>query len=119
MQLGQAAVFELIRRGSFESNLMQLRYALRLRRDSMVAGLGAYLPDALWTTPAGGIFMWIELPPGTDSRTLVQKSGVRFAEPGTSFSSTANRIRLSFGAVSPAEIIAGLEALAAAREQLT
>jgi 2-aminoadipate transaminase len=116
VQLGQAAVFELIRRGSFEANLMQLRYALRLRRDSMVAGLGAYLPDALWTTPAGGIFMWIELPPGTDSRALVQKSGVRFAEPGTSFSSTANRVRLSFGAVSPAEIVAGLEALAAARE---
>ena len=53
VQLGQAAVFELIRRGSFESNLMRLRDALRLRRDSIVAALGAYLPDALWTTPAG------------------------------------------------------------------
>ena len=118
VQLGQAAVFELIRRGSFESNLMRLRDALRLRREAIVAALGAYIPDGLWTSPQGGIFLWLELPAGTDSRRLVQQSGVRFAEPGTSFSSTANLLRLSFGSVPPAEIVAGIEALAAARGEL-
>jgi 2-aminoadipate transaminase len=115
VQLGQATVWEFIRRGSFEAHLGRLREALRLRRDAVVAALTEQMPDGEWTLPSGGFFLWLRLPPGTDSRVLIEHAGVRFAEPGTTFSSTANNLRISFASVSTDELVAGVERLAAAR----
>jgi DNA-binding transcriptional MocR family regulator len=114
VQLGQATVYEFIRRGSFEAHLGRLREALRLRRDTLVEALGEHFPDGEWTVPGGGFFLWLRLPVGTDSRVLLERAAVRFGEPGTAFSSTANNIRLSFAAVSPDELASGIERLAAA-----
>jgi 2-aminoadipate transaminase len=115
VQLGQATIFEFIRRGSFEAHLGRLREGLRVRRDTLVEALTDHFPDGEWAVPEGGFFLWLRLPLGNDSRVFVDRARARFASPGTLFASTANNIRLSFAAVSPDELAEGIERLAAAR----
>ena len=111
--LGQAVAFEFIRRGSFEPHLTRLRAGLKQRRDTMLAALERHFPDASWSRPEGGLFVWLELPAGTDSRRFAAATPA--ARPGTEFASTANLIRLSYGALPPEQIAPAIERLAAAR----
>ena len=109
--LGQATVFEFLRRGSFEPNLERVRELLRLRRDAMLEALERDLPSASWSTPEGGYFVWVELP-----RELSAAPGVAFV-PGTDFGGAPNTVRLAFSYVSPDEIREGVHRLAASVEQ--
>src|SRR5205814_5735058 len=59
--LGQATVYEFIRRGSFESNVARVSELLRARRDAMVEALDRELPSAKRSHPNGGYFIWLEL----------------------------------------------------------
>jgi 2-aminoadipate transaminase len=113
-QLSQATVYEFIRRGSFEAHVARLREGLKLRRDALLDALAEHFPDGLCSPPDGGFYAWLELPVGTDSRTF---AGVEqgWAVPGTSFSWTANALRLSFASASPDELAARVERVAAAR----
>src|SRR5581483_10733791 len=58
--LGEAAVHEFIARGSFEPNLVRVNGLLRARRDAMLAALERHLPQAHWSHPEGGYFIWLE-----------------------------------------------------------
>src|SRR5438128_4936682 len=60
--LGQATVFEFLRRGNLEPNLERVRALLRTRRDAMLEALERELPEARWSRPEGGYFVWLELP---------------------------------------------------------
>src|SRR3954463_2113722 len=59
--LGQATVFEFLRRGNFDANLDRVRSLLRVRRDAMLEALEQELPAASWSRPEGGYFIWLEL----------------------------------------------------------
>jgi 2-aminoadipate transaminase len=113
--LGQATVFEFLRRGNFDSNLVRVRSLLGARRDAMLAALGQELNGARWSRPEGGYFIWLELPEGNDTTELLERAtaaGVTFV-PGTDFGATANTARLAFSYVSPDEIHEGVRRLAA------
>src|SRR6266705_6511738 len=56
--LGQATVFEFLRRGNFEPNLERVATLLGARRDAMLEALERELPDARWSRPQGGYFIW-------------------------------------------------------------
>jgi DNA-binding transcriptional MocR family regulator len=109
--LGQATVFEFLRRGSFEPNLERVRDLVRARRDAMLEALERELPSASWSRPEGGYFVWVELP-----RELSAAPGVAFV-PGTDFGGAPNTVRLAFSYVSPGEIREGVHRLAAAVAQ--
>jgi len=111
--LAQATVFEFIGRRSFETHLERLRAALRARRDAMVAALERHLPDATWSHPEGGLFMWVQLPGQPDGREVLKRARVS-AVDGTRFGAVSSSLRLSFGFAAPDEIAAGVERLAAA-----
>jgi 2-aminoadipate transaminase len=106
--LGQATVFEFLRRSNFEPNLERVRGLLRTRRDAMLEALEQELPGAKWSRPEGGYFIWLELP-----QQLRDAKGVTFV-PGTDFGGAPNTTRLAFSFVSPDEIRAGVQRLAAA-----
>jgi DNA-binding transcriptional MocR family regulator len=113
--LGQATVFEFLRRGNFESNLERVTTLLGARRDAMLEALEREFPDARWSRPEGGYFIWLELPDGADAGALLERAataGVTFVA-GTDFGGAPNTARLAFSFVSPDEIREGVRRLAA------
>jgi len=109
--LGQATVFEFLRRGNLEPNLERVTSLLRVRRDAMLAALEGDLPAARWSRPEGGYFIWVELP-----REIGEAPGVAFVK-GADFGGAANTVRLAFSYVSPVDIHEGVRRLAAVVEQ--
>jgi 2-aminoadipate transaminase len=114
--LGQATVYEFIRRGNFDSNLTRVRDLLRVRRDAMLDALEAELgaTSAAWSRPQGGYFVWLDLP-GADAAELLGRSeeaGVTFV-PGTDFGGAPSAARLAYSFVSPDEIRDGVPRLVA------
>jgi 2-aminoadipate transaminase len=113
--LGQATVFEFLRRGNFEPNLERVSTLLGARRDAMLEALERELPDARWSKPQGGYFVWLELPEGADAGALLERAtaaGVTFVS-GADFGGAPNTARLAFSFVSPDEIREGVRRLAA------
>ncbi|HEX9380641.1 MAG TPA: PLP-dependent aminotransferase family protein [Gaiellaceae bacterium] len=113
--LGQATVFEFLRRGNLEPNLDRVTSLLRVRRDAMLEVLERELPGARWSRPEGGYFIWLELPEQVDAAGLLDRAGaagVTFVK-GTDFGGAPNTARLAFSFVSPDEIGEGVRRLAA------
>jgi 2-aminoadipate transaminase len=116
--LGEATVYEFLRRGAFEPNLERVCGLLRERRDAMLGTLESELGDrAAWSRPEGGYFLWLEL--GVEAAELLGRAeqagvtfinGADFFPPGEGGERSA---RLAFSFVSPAEIVEGIERLAA------
>jgi DNA-binding transcriptional MocR family regulator len=106
--LGQATVFEFLRRGNFDANLERVRGLLRVRRDAMLDALEQELPSATWSRPEGGYFVWLEL-----DGEVEEVPGVSFVK-GTDFGAEPNTARLAFSYVSPDEIREGIRRLSAA-----
>lgn len=90
------------------------------RRDTMLRALREYFPaEATWTTPASGVFIWIELPSGINAEELFNDSiaieRVAFL-PGTAFRVSGHTpksqgLRLNFSHCSPAQIDDGISRL--------
>jgi 2-aminoadipate transaminase len=112
VQLSQAVVHEFIRRGSFAPNLLRVNEQLKRRRDAMVVALEKHFGGATWLTPEGGYFIWLRLPPGSDSREILARADGVAAVAGTEFTAPANCIRLAYSFAAPDEIDAGIERLA-------
>jgi 2-aminoadipate transaminase len=113
--VAQATVLEFLRRGLFEPNLERVCGLLRERRDAMLETLERGLAGrATWNRPAGGYFLWLELPVELDASRLLAEAkdaGVTFV-PGADFGGPPNSARLAFSFVSPAEIEDGVRRLA-------
>jgi DNA-binding transcriptional MocR family regulator len=114
--LGEATVYEFIRRGNFDTNLERVRELLGARRDAMLESLESALggTNATWSRPQGGYFVWLELP-GVDAADLLRRStdaGVSFVA-GPDFGGETSTLRLAYSYVSPEEIREGVPKLAA------
>ncbi len=113
--LGEATVFEFLRRGSLDANLERVRSLLRVRRDAMLEALERELPATSWSRPEGGYFVWLELAEQADAAALLQRAteaGVTFV-PGEDFGGPPWSARLAFSFVSPEQIHEGVRRLAA------
>jgi 2-aminoadipate transaminase len=113
--LSQATVYAFLRRGKLEANLDRVCGLLRARRDAMIAALERHLPEATWTRPEGGYFLWLELPGGVQAKEL-SPEGVTFV-PGMDFFAGPggqNALRLAFSYESPAALEEGVRRLASA-----
>ena len=63
--LNQHAVTELLRTFDYEAHLGRIRGEYRLRCEAMLRALEHTMPAGTrWSTPDGGLFLWLELPPG-------------------------------------------------------
>ncbi|MDP1533106.1 MAG: PLP-dependent aminotransferase family protein, partial [Rubrivivax sp.] len=114
----QRIVHRVLADGLLARHLPALRARYRERRDAMAAALSRHLPAGChWQLPAGGMFFWIELPGRLDASALLAPAvaaGVAFV-PGSAFYCQvprADRLRLSFVTVAPAQIDTGVAALA-------
>jgi 2-aminoadipate transaminase len=117
--LTQATVYEFLRRGNFEPNLVRVNGLLKARRDAMLEALEQHMPpDATWSRPEGGYFIWLDVPSGpstADLLTQAEVAGVTFVK-GTDFfvqgGGGDRSLRLAFSFVSPQEIAEGVAKLA-------
>ncbi|MFI7635944.1 PLP-dependent aminotransferase family protein [Nonomuraea sp. NPDC049400] len=111
--VSQRLAAELLDRNPVEPWLAELAR----RRDHMSAALATALPEWSWTTPRGGLSLWVRLP-GTDTThfaDIAREHGVAVA-PGTMFSPDGrhrDRIRISF-ALPPALLDQAVSLLARA-----
>jgi 2-aminoadipate transaminase len=114
--LSQATVWEFVRRGNFEPNLARVCQLLGRRRDAMLAALERAFPDASWSRPEGGYFLWLDLP--VDAGDLLERataSGVTFVKGADFFppgGGGERAARLAYSFVSPEEIETGIGRLA-------
>jgi DNA-binding transcriptional MocR family regulator len=112
----QATVHEFLRRGKFEPNLERVNGLLKARRDAMLDALERHMPDgASWSRPEGGYFVWLDLPDDAPTVARGEEAGVTYVAGPDFFADGGGTrsLRLAFSFVSPGEIEAGVERLAA------
>jgi len=100
-----------------DAHIARLCEVYRVRRDAMLRALDEFFPKEIsYTRPAGGLFLWVELPEGMDSRTLLERSieeKVAFV-PGECFypgGGHLNTLRLNFSAMPEDRIAEGIRRL--------
>jgi DNA-binding transcriptional MocR family regulator len=83
----------------------------------MLMALDHYFPpEATWTEPQGGLFIWVTLPPTLDATTVLQDAlatDVAFA-PGIAFFAHGggqHMMRLNFTCMEPDRIVEGIRRL--------
>jgi DNA-binding transcriptional MocR family regulator len=99
----QAALADFLRSGAYDRHLAAQKKRLRSRRDALLEGLAEEMPDgATWSSPEGGLQLWLELPEALDSREVhadALREGVLVA-PGFQFQCDgrpSRGLRLSIG----------------------
>lgn len=117
-RLSQAVVAEFLKRDLLTPHLDRLNAAHRERSAALMAALERELGDvATWTTPQGGLFLWLTLPEQIDGAELVKEAienKVVFI-PGGAFASVpgyTNCVRLNFSNVTPDAIDEGVRRMA-------
>jgi 2-aminoadipate transaminase len=118
----ESIVNEFCRSGAFDRSILAVTRALRDRLGALVAALIRELPDARFTPPAGGYFLWVDLPAAVDVDELftsAQDRGLVFVK-GTGFLLDGGRhsLRLAYSGVGTAEIEEGVSRLADAYRSL-
>ena len=114
----QMIAYEIAQSGFLEGHVKHLREVYRQRRDVMLQALEEFFPpDAAWTNPQGGMFLWITMPAGIDCRELLNaavQENVAFV-PGNSFfpdpESGRRHMRLNFSNATPERIKEGIRRL--------
>lgn len=117
--LVQMIAYETARGGFLDRHVHELRQAYRERRDLMLGLMEELFPPGVtWTHPAGGLFLWVQLPEGMDTTELLAKAiahKVAFV-PGRPFFAHGggeNTMRINFSNALPEQIEEGIKRLAA------
>jgi 2-aminoadipate transaminase len=131
--LVQRAVHRLVADGALDAHLVHARAAYRERRNTLIKALERLSSiGATFDTPEGGFNLWLELPRDGPSSTELfldaVRRGVAFV-PGPFFfsagrdgpasSAALHGLRLSYAAVSPADIKRGVNLLSDALRSIT
>lgn len=103
---------------TYDAQVTRARAHYRAKRDAMLAALDAHMPKGVtWTSPKGGLFVWVTMPAGVDAAALLKRAvaeaKVAFV-PGHAFFSDGsgrNTMRLSYSLPSLADIDAGISRL--------
>jgi GntR family transcriptional regulator / MocR family aminotransferase len=116
--LGQLALARFIESGAFARHLRRVRPVYRARRDSLLAALGAHLPEIRPSGAAAGLHLLLQLPAGLDPdaiATAAVRHGIQledaawhWADPGAA----PPALLMGYGALREGTLTAGIEALA-------
>ncbi|HEX3726934.1 MAG TPA: PLP-dependent aminotransferase family protein [Pirellulales bacterium] len=118
----------VLERGLFAPHVERLRQNYRVKLAAMLSALDEHLGAAAlvrWNVPSGGLYVWLELPPGMsagpESALMAHAlhEGVlyvpgEYCYPVEGQPRRSDRIRLSFGVQTSENIRRGIEALARA-----
>jgi 2-aminoadipate transaminase len=124
----QRIILEFFGAGGLEPHLERARAAYAQHRDAMVAALRRDLPEATFSIPQGGYYLWLTFPEGTDTSVLAERAfdlgvsaiaGDAFYAGDDPSSARAHGIpkrhmRLAYSYSTPDRITEGVKLLAAA-----
>ena len=117
--LTQHLLLTALRSGRYADHVESVRASYRAKRDALLAALDEHLgglPGVSWHHPDGGLYVWTTLPDGTDTgfdsplfRTAAQRERVMYVPGELCYSKEpgpvpTNRMRLSFGVLSPDDL---------------
>jgi DNA-binding transcriptional MocR family regulator len=118
----QLVVREYLATQPWREQVKDFREIYRQRRDALLDALSAQMPDGCrWTTPAGGFYVWLQLPEGINSKAMLPRavsSRVAYV-PGTGFYADGDgtdHLRLSYCFPPPDRIREGVRRLASVIE---
>ena len=117
----QFVAYEVARDGFLDEHVRTIRQVYRQRRDAMLSALKEFFPpEVTWTHPAGGLFLWVNLPVGIECQTLFMVAlgeNVAFV-PGDCFYASGDEgrrhMRLNFSCAQPEQIREGIRRLSVA-----
>src|SRR3954467_6858650 len=114
--VAQSIVHEFCVSGAIERSIETVKAALAERVEALADALSRHLPEARFTPPQGGYFMWVTLPEGTDVDAIfsaAQERGVAIVK-GTDFllEGGRNTLRLAYSGVTVDQIDEGVRRLA-------
>ncbi len=108
--LSQMIAYEFLQRDWLDDQVERIRSTYAARCDAMCQAIADYFPpEAHYTRPEGGLFLWVTLPEGLDTAEMLQDAAahkVAFV-PGAPFyvhGGGQNAFRMTFASV-PADII--------------
>jgi DNA-binding transcriptional MocR family regulator len=114
----QLAISTYLAKHDWQGQIMAVQEMYRERRDAMVSSLSDLMPAACsWNVPAGGFYVWLQLPPGIDAKAMLPRAvTARVAYvPGTGFYADgfgSRFMRLSYCYPTPERIREGVHRLA-------
>lgn len=115
--LTQRIAYEVVKDGFLDTHIPKIRALYAGQAKVMLEALASHMPAQVrWTTPAGGMFIWLTLPATIDTMQLLEQAiaqNVAFV-PGAPFfvgNAEKNTLRLSFVTVSPEKIEQGVARL--------
>src|SRR3954447_902561 len=116
--VAEGIVHQFCESGAIDRSIETVKNALRERVSLLDQALQQHLPEAKYTPPEGGYFMWVELPEGTDVAKVFDAAaerGVAFVK-GTDFllEGGENTLRLAYSGVTADQIDEGVRRLAEA-----
>ena len=118
--LHQFQVDRYLEENDLDADIARILPVYRERRDAMMECLEREMPEGVrFTRPAGGLFLWLELPAGRDARALLRECVLRDLAfvPGEAFfpcGGHADTLRLNFSNMPPVRIREGVRRLAEA-----
>ncbi len=120
---GQVIAWKYVADGHLDRHIPKVIEFYRPRRDAMLKALEEYMPEGVkWTKPDGGMFIWVTLPEGIDTKLMAEKAirkGVAYV-PGEAFFAhrdVKNTMRLNFTYVPEDKIRDGVKRLAEVIEE--
>jgi 2-aminoadipate transaminase len=115
----QRIVYEAIKDGFLDTHIPEIRTLYASQCEAMLTAMAEHFPPTVtWNRPEGGMFIWVQLPAGSDSFALLDKAIARNVAfvPGAPFFATnpqLNTLRLSFVTVPKEKIEEGIARLGA------
>lgn len=113
----QTIVSEYLESSDWKAQIGIFRDVYRLRKETMMTALSQHLPQLSKTDPAGGFFIWLTLPHGMNSKTMLPlavSQGVAYT-PGSGFYADDighQHMRLCYSSTTTEEIEQGVARLA-------
>ena len=114
--LNQAIVDQYLRRNLLPGHIEAICQSYKRQLEAMLGDLEGFPAGTRYTRPEGGLFIWVELPEGIDSKDLLAEAVERHVAyvPGTHFFSGGgheNTLRLNFSNSTVEQIHEGMAVL--------
>lgn len=125
--LTQRTIIEFCRGGRLPEHIARVQATYGANRDRMVAAIRRELPEAAFTVPDGGYYLWLTLPAGISGDALTKRAGELGVTviAGSKFFARSdvghpsNHIRVAYSHGTMEEIDEGIRRLAAAFRSLS